>query len=448
MSDISTINVKGNEYSLKDNVARSQIYNINNSDAMYVASQLASNETFKQYSATSDGDWQNTDDFSEALIDYIGDNIKYLSANGKTITYTKGNGTTGTITTQDTTYSNATTSTAGLMSASDKAKLDNIEENATADSGDTVSWSQNTTSGTKIATITINGTATSVYAPSSSSSSDTLNTTGTSNKTGTKMYLVGGTSQSSSTVTYSNSNCYIGTDNELYSNGSLVLTTDDESNLSVSTAQRLGNSTVGSGTKPIYLNTGVATASTSTVGSSTTPVYLNSGTITACSYNVNKTVPSDAVFTDTTYSAGTGLSLSGTTINHASSVTAGNAGDSGSTRTLSHGGTFVVPYISYNATGHITGVTNKTLTLPAATTSTTASLAVGATGTTTDASVTSPYLKLINGSSVASNVQFAGGTNMTVTSDSSKVITISTSATADSAIPTSTITSLCASILV
>lgn len=54
--------------------------------------------------------------------------IKGLSVSGKVITYTKGDGTTGTITTQDTntTYSNATTSTSGLMSSSDKTKLDGI----------------------------------------------------------------------------------------------------------------------------------------------------------------------------------------------------------------------------------------------------------------------------------------------------------------------------------
>ena len=56
-----------------------------------------------------------------------------LSVSGKTITYTKGDGTSGTITTQDTntTYSNATTSADGLMSSSDKSKLDGVENGAT-----------------------------------------------------------------------------------------------------------------------------------------------------------------------------------------------------------------------------------------------------------------------------------------------------------------------------
>ena len=54
---------------------------------------------------------------------------------------------------------------------------------------------------------------------------NTKNSAGTSNKTGSKMYLVGATSQTSSgTTTYTNTNAYIGTDNCLYSGGKKVLT--------------------------------------------------------------------------------------------------------------------------------------------------------------------------------------------------------------------------------
>jgi hypothetical protein len=49
--------------------------------------------------------------------------------------------------------------------------------------------------------------------------------TGTSNKLNTKLYLVGSQSQDSNgTETFSSQNCYIGTDNSLYSNGEKVLT--------------------------------------------------------------------------------------------------------------------------------------------------------------------------------------------------------------------------------
>ena len=69
---------------------------------------------------------------------------------------------------------------------------------------------------------------------------------------------------------------------------------------------------------------------------------------------------------NTTYSAGSGLSLSGTTINHASSITAGTAGSSSATSGTS---TISIPYVTYNATGHITGKGNRTHTINAATTS-------------------------------------------------------------------------------
>ena len=95
--------------------------------------------------------------------------IKSLSVSGKTITYTKGDGTTGTITTQDTTYSVATTSKEGLMSAADKAKLDGITESA-----DSVSVTQTLKSGTEVGKVTVNGTATTLYAPTNTNTTYTL----------------------------------------------------------------------------------------------------------------------------------------------------------------------------------------------------------------------------------------------------------------------------------
>lgn len=57
---------------------------------------------------------------------------------------------------------------------------------------------------------------------------NTKTSAGTSNKTGTKMFLVGAASQTSSgTTTYSNTNCYIGTNNRLYSGGEVVPNTAD-----------------------------------------------------------------------------------------------------------------------------------------------------------------------------------------------------------------------------
>lgn len=60
----------------------------------------------------------------------------------------------------NTTYNVVTTSANGLMSSSDKSKLDGIQAGA-----DAVSFSRSLSSGTKIGTININGTNTDIYAP-------------------------------------------------------------------------------------------------------------------------------------------------------------------------------------------------------------------------------------------------------------------------------------------
>ena len=57
--------------------------------------------------------------------------------------------------------------------------------------------------------------------------------------------------------------------------------------------------------------------------------------------------------------SGTGISVSGTTINHSNSVTAATAGTSSATS----GSTLAVPYITYDAQGHITGSGTHTHTV-------------------------------------------------------------------------------------
>lgn len=56
--------------------------------------------------------------------------IKEVTISGKTVTITKGDGTETTQTTQDTTYQDATQSTHGLLSITDKIKLDSVESGA------------------------------------------------------------------------------------------------------------------------------------------------------------------------------------------------------------------------------------------------------------------------------------------------------------------------------
>ena len=103
-----------------------------------------------------------------------------------------------------------------------------------------------------------------------------------------------------------------------------------------------------------------------TVGNGTITITQNGttkGTFTT-NQSGNTTIALTDNNTNTTYSAGTGLSLSGTTFNHKNSVTAGTAqGDA--SKTLTFGGTFTIPTVTYDAQGHITGKGTTTMTMPA-----------------------------------------------------------------------------------
>lgn len=98
---------------------------------------------------------------------------------------------------------------------------------------------------------------------------------------------------------------------------------------------------------------------------SVTAVYGSTGThIATVKVNGSDTkIYAPTPQTPTTYSAGTGLSLSGTTFNHSNSVTAGTAkGDD--SKTLTFGGTFTIPSVTYDAQGHITAKGTTTMTMP------------------------------------------------------------------------------------
>lgn len=80
--------------------------------------------------------------------------------------------------------------------------------------------------------------------------------------------------------------------------------------------------------------------SATSAGSPTQPIYINNGTPTPCTYTLGKSVPSNAVFTDTntTYSAGTGISLSGTTFSN-SGVRSISSGSTNGTISVNTNGT-------------------------------------------------------------------------------------------------------------
>lgn len=115
--------------------------------------------------------------------------------------------------------------------------------------------------------------------------------------------------------------------------------------------------------------------------------------------------------TNTTYSNGTGLSLSGTTFNHSNSVVASTASEGGVSRLLAFGSTFNIPSVSYDAQGHITGKGSITLTMPANPASTTYSLD----GSSSVAN--SVYLELISSAPSTDFVNFVGTGYTTVSWD-------------------------------
>ena len=75
----------------------------------------------------------NSDERSQIGIGYT------LSKSGSTITLTGEDGSTSSVVDGDTTYSDATTATSGLMSASDKTKLDNLDSTISAAIGEEAS---------------------------------------------------------------------------------------------------------------------------------------------------------------------------------------------------------------------------------------------------------------------------------------------------------------------
>lgn len=83
-------------------------------------------------------------------------------------------------------------------------------------------------------------------------------------------------------------------------------------------------------------------------------------------HTVQSDVPENAVFTDTTYTGTSPVTVSGTTISHANSgVTAASKGDTAN-QTPTWGDTFKVLSGTVNATGHLTEFAEHTVTIPSA----------------------------------------------------------------------------------
>lgn len=142
--------------------------------------------------------------------------------------------------------------------------------------------------------------------------------------------------------------------------------------------------------------------------------------------------------TNTTYTAGNGLAMSGTTLSvgagtgisvGADSVglaaygTAGSAGPSANA-TPAHGGSFSVPQVTVDAYGRAT-VANRTVTLPGDSNThyTTHLYATTSTGTA-NAATSNPYLRLFDDTTARESHQIAGAGKVSVASDANGKITI------------------------
>ena len=143
------------------------------------------------------------------------------------------------------------------------------------------------------------------------------------------------------------------------------------------------------------------------------------GTTYINGFTLNKTVPADAVFTDTNTkvtSVGNHYTPSG---GSAKTTTAGSAiGWSGA----------AVTGITVDAAGHVTGVTTGTIPAnPNTDTHWTTGINAGASGATSNSAQTNPYVTVKDNSTYRSQIRLVGGGKTTVTSDASGNITISSS---------------------
>lgn len=270
----------------------------------------------------------------------------------------------------DTTYNNATQINDGLMSSTDKNKLDGIKDGANV-----VTFSRGLTNGTKIGTLTINDIATDLYCETN---------TDTTYTSGNGIELNGNTFSHADTSTLNGA--YGPTEDIIGNDGATIvvpqITVDGYGHITGITNRTY--TSVNTDTNTTYTNgngidlngTVFSHADTSTLEGSygpTSDVIGNNGEkivipqitvdgyghITGITNRTYESVNTDTN-TDTTYSSGDGIELNGTVFSHADTSTL--EGSYGPTEDVTgdDGATIVVPQITVDGYGHITGITNRT----------------------------------------------------------------------------------------
>lgn len=150
-----------------------------------------------------------------------------------------------------------------------------------------VSVSRNLTSGTKVGTITIDGSATDLYCQTNS---DTKNTAGSTDSS-SKLFLIGATSQAANPQTYSHDTAYVGTDGCLYSNNTKVLTahqTIKQDGVTGATVNRYASCSTAAGTVAKTANVTSGTFSLE-AGARVTVKFANANTANSPTLNINST---------------------------------------------------------------------------------------------------------------------------------------------------------------
>lgn len=188
----------------------------------------------------------------------------------------------------DTIYSKATIEKDGLMSSTDKTKLDGI-----SDSADSVSFTRSLTSGTKVGTININGTNTDLYAP-----------TNTDTHYSSKNVVGSATSTTNTTTALTNGNVYINSvenskvtsSNKISGSGATTVTTDASGNIIVKSSNtdekvKITELATTSAEYPILSQSSTTTGTQTTNASKDSDVTLNpnTGVITAKGFKGNLT---------------------------------------------------------------------------------------------------------------------------------------------------------------
>lgn len=301
----------------------------------------------------------------------------------------------------------ATTTAAGLMTSAMVTKLNNIPANATTNSGTVTSITL--TAGTGIA---IDSSAAITTSGSRTISLDTTGTSGTYGNTSQQTPSHGNTfnipyfttdeygrvtSAGTTTVKLPTdekgvTSIAITAGTGLTVNSTAAITTSGSREVSLAQLASTGNTsstaTPGFGDTFTAIDTisydaygrtsstniktitiPNATASTTSNGLMTSSMVTQINSMKSKLDNIdananNYTLPTASATVKGGVKVGSGLTMSGEVLNHSNSITSGTVkGDDN--KTLTYGGTFTIPSITYDAQGHITNVGTTTMTMPA-----------------------------------------------------------------------------------